>query len=140
MGSDRPPSPTEDRIEHLAALLTALAGDQNVRVLEALAAALANRYRQEDDGVALDGPDAAGLLGCGLAEAPAPWHGPSSEHLQLCRRIARRAVRGSLADPTGGATAFHTADESPAWARHRYPVAVVGRFLFYGRTSSSQDL
>lgn len=130
----------EDRIEHLAASLIGIAGDQNVRVLEAVAAALANRYRREDDGVPADGPDEADLLGSGLAEAPAPWHGPTSERLQLCRRIARRAVRGSLADPTGGATAFHTAEESPAWARHRFPVAVVGRFLFYGPTTSPQDL
>jgi hypothetical protein len=40
-------------------------------------------------------------------------------------------LRGSLADPTLGATAFHRIDANPAWSRELLPVAVIGSFLFY---------
>ena len=53
--------------------------------------------------------------------------------LGLCRRIARRALRGSLTDPTRGANAFHRIEASPDWARELLPVAVYGPFLFYRR-------
>lgn len=135
MASDRPATPCEERIEHLAVALVTVAGDQNVRVLEAVAAALANRYRRQDETGHAAGPEEADLLGPGLAEAPAAWDGQRCERLELCRRIARRAVRGSLTDPTGGATTFHRVDESPAWARHLLPLAVFGRFLFYGSST-----
>lgn len=48
-----------------------------------------------------------------------------------CVRIACRAVAGSLADPTGGATHYHTAAVYPPWARGRAPTAVIGAHLFY---------
>jgi N-acetylmuramoyl-L-alanine amidase len=114
------------RVERLALTLLTLGGDQSVRVLEALAAALVNCAREprRDQGL-------------GLRETPAASfrHGarakPLGVKLQLCRRIARRALRGSLADPTLGATAFHRLEENPGWARHLLPVASFGSFLFY---------
>jgi hypothetical protein len=51
--------------------------------------------------------------------------------LELCRRIARRAIYGSLLDPAPAATAFHRIGESPAWSRDLLPVAIIGSFLFY---------
>lgn len=48
-----------------------------------------------------------------------------------CLRIARRAVAGVLADPTGGATHYHTDVVRPPWARGRAPSAVIGAHLFY---------
>lgn len=49
----------------------------------------------------------------------------------ICIRIARRAVSGALADPTGGATHYHAANAHPPWAKAREPSAVIGRHKFY---------
>jgi hypothetical protein len=113
-------------IDQLSGQLYDLAGDQKVRVIEALAAAVANRWR---DG--LDEPPT------GLCE-PAP--GERFEHgmarhdagrLAICRRVARRALRGTLVDPTRGATAWHRIEVSPAWSRDLLPTGMFGPFLFY---------
>lgn len=109
-------------IEAAAGLLLDLGGEHSVRVVEALAAVLANRRHQ---GLPLDGEVR------GLAEASARFAPQADERLRLCRRIARRALGASLADPTGGAIRFHRVDDSPDWARRLMPVAVVGPFLFY---------
>ena len=113
-------------VERLAMTLLRVGADQEVRVLEALAATLANGCGHDRSGADL-----------GLAEpAPAAFLdqapvGDGDRKLELGRRIARRALRGSLVDPTCGATAFHRVDANPAWARDQLPVAVIGSFLFY---------
>jgi hypothetical protein len=123
----------EHVIEELTARLLALAGDQSVRVIEALAAVYANQRRSK-------------AMVCGLCEEAAAyqteppadlWGGAAvnpgaDSQRDICRRIARRALRGSLVDPTGGAIAFHRIDANPPWARDRLPIAYVGPFLFYG--------
>lgn len=133
MADERPARVTDERIERLANALLNLAGDESVRVLEALAAALVNRLEEDDEAVETAAEALGELRRSGLFEAPAAWVGESDERLALCRRIARRALRGSLLDPTGGATAFHRIDASPAWARRLMPLAVCGSFLFYRR-------
>lgn len=133
MADERTADVADERIERLAQALLSLAGDENVRVLEAIAAALVNRLDQDDDAVEAAAEALEELRGPGLFEAPVPWVGTSDEQLSLCRRIARRALRRSLHDLTGGATAFHRVDASPAWARSLMPVAVCGSFLFYRR-------
>lgn len=126
---------SHDPFEALAQRLLRLGSDQSVRVIEALAAALINRGAQ--DNVADDDDREGALARWGLQEAAAPFeHDP--QRLQLCRRIARRALRGSLADPTRGATAFHRIDTTPDWSRRLLPVAVFGSFLFYRRQSGIQ--
>jgi cell wall hydrolase len=121
-------SDLQDRasVERLAATLLTIGADQEVRVLEALAATLVN-------GCGRDGPSAD--IGVAEPEPPAFLHqtmtGDCDPRLALGRRIARRALRGSLVDPTRGATAFHRLDANPAWARDLLPVAVIGSFLFY---------
>ena len=114
------------RVEGLALTLFTLGNDESVRVLEALAAALVNRVRQprHDHGIGLSEPPPAGFCHTTAANS-------DGEMLQLCRRIARRALRGSLADPTVGAGAFHRLEDNPAWARDLLPVASFGPFLFY---------
>jgi N-acetylmuramoyl-L-alanine amidase len=114
--------PHAAEIEAAAEMLLDLGGEHSVRVVEALAAVLANRRHQ---GLPLDGEVR------GLAEARARFAPQADERLRLCRRIARRALGASLADPTGGAIRFHRVDDSPDWARRLMPVAVVGPFLFY---------
>ncbi len=48
-----------------------------------------------------------------------------------CLRIARRAARGVLKDPTSGATHYHTKDIYPPWSNGRRPSAEIGNHLFY---------
>lgn len=123
----RPDAATEsNRTEWLAKHLLELTNGQSVRVLEALASALANRLQEADPQGRAGGPV--------LAEAAAPFQhdAPADDgRLAVCRRIARRALHGSLSDPTCGATTFHRIDEEPPWARDHLPVSVVGPFIFY---------
>lgn len=48
-----------------------------------------------------------------------------------CQRVARRAVAGTLGDPTGGATHYHVCGQHPAWASGHAPCAEIGHHLFY---------
>lgn len=50
---------------------------------------------------------------------------------QTCLRVARRAVAGTLTDPTEGSTHYHAKSASPPWARGRAPAAEIGNHLFY---------
>jgi hypothetical protein len=118
------------REEALTFALLDLAGDESVRVVEALAAALVNGLHARPDD-ALESWEAP-VPHCGLCEDARP--GPGFERrLGVCRRIARRALRGSLADPTEGANAFHRIEASPPWARELLPIAMYGPYLFYRR-------
>jgi hypothetical protein len=115
------------------------AGGESVRVIEALAAVLANRLQ---DGIAC-------ALHSALDDRASPWRTGSAarrppllpiqsilsveseQRFQICRRVARRCLGGSLPDPTAGATAFHRQGEHPAWAEGLLPVAEFEPFLFY---------
>ena len=125
----------------LAVELFEQAGNESVRVIEALAAVLVNRLAE-----------AAARAPCSLAcpgslhvrPVPAARGAPAwpqtaeaggapepARRFEICRRIARRGLGGTLSDPTGGATAFHRHGEHPAWAEDLLPVADAGPFLFY---------
>ena len=54
-----------------------------------------------------------------------------NRNFQSCLRIAKRALAGTLKDPTAGATHYHAEDMKPPWARDRKPSAEIGRHLFY---------
>ncbi len=56
---------------------------------------------------------------------------PGNRNFDSCIRIARRAISGTLKDPTGGATHYHVKGLRPPWARGRSPVAEIGRHQFY---------
>jgi cell wall hydrolyse, putative len=49
----------------------------------------------------------------------------------MCRRIAERAIGGTLEDKTNGATHYHTNSCFPAWAHGKQPCAEIGAHLFY---------
>ena len=118
------------REEALTLALLDLASADSVRVIEALAAALANDLRERPEDAIEDWsapPAPSGLCEDGRVVRDFECR------LGLCRRIARRALRGSLTDPTRGANAFHRIEASPDWARELLPVAVYGPFLFYRR-------
>jgi len=50
---------------------------------------------------------------------------------KICLRIARRALAGTLKDPTNGATHYHAKSMTPPWARNREPSAEIGNHRFY---------
>ena len=56
---------------------------------------------------------------------------PDDRVFKICLRIARRALAGTLKDPTHGATHYHAKDAAPPWARNRKPSAVIGNHKFY---------
>jgi hypothetical protein len=114
-------------VERLADDLFDLAGGQDVRVIEALAAVLARRWR---------GGFQNPLRGLSEATFEHGFANQASDadtamRRAICQRIARRALRGSLVDPTRGATAVHRIDDSPAWSRDLLPIGMFGPFLFY---------
>ena len=118
------------------------AGSESVRVIETLAAVLANRLR---DGIACAlhpglVADCTALPRRTLASGARRtlWRpidpflsAESEQRFQVCRRIARRSLGGGLPDPTDGATAFHRLGEHPAWAEELLPLTELGPFLFY---------
>ena len=57
--------------------------------------------------------------------------GRDNRNFQSCLRIARRALAGTLKDPTGGATHYHAKGMTPPWAKDRKPSAGIGRHRFY---------
>jgi spore germination cell wall hydrolase CwlJ-like protein len=54
-----------------------------------------------------------------------------NRNFQSCLRIARRALAGTLKDPTSGATHYHEKSASPPWAKDRTPPAEIGNHKFY---------
>jgi hypothetical protein len=118
------------RVERLTDTLFDLAGDEDVRVIEALAAVLARQCEKQ-------WRDRPARPRRGLSEGSArPFASEASDpdavaRRAICQRIARRALHGSLVDPTRGATAVHRIDDSPAWSRDLLPIGMFGPFLFY---------
>jgi N-acetylmuramoyl-L-alanine amidase len=119
------------REDALTLKLLDLAGGESVRVVEALAAALVNDLRERPEEAIHDWSDAPSPLP-GLCEDGGAIDDVGCR-LALCRRVARRALRGCLVDPTRGANAFHRIEASPDWARGLLPVATFGPYLFYRR-------
>jgi Cell Wall Hydrolase len=118
-----------EREQALSLMLLDLAGTETVRVIEALAAALVNDLHERPEEASWEWP-VAPTTGLGEDSRVIDDFGG---RLGLCRRVARRALRGSLSDPTRGANAFHRIEASPDWARELLPVAVYGPYLFYRR-------
>jgi spore germination cell wall hydrolase CwlJ-like protein len=143
MRAQLPPARPDTTAEILALTLWGEAADRSVRAMEALAALVVNRARQA---AIPGGPAHWGRGIAGVCRAPFqfpcwnrnhPRHAalrevpPGDGALAICRRIAARAVGGSLPDPTGGATHFHDAAALPSWALGRAAVAEIGGLCFY---------
>lgn len=54
-----------------------------------------------------------------------------SPGMAVCLRIARRACKGLLDDPTDGATHYHANHITPRWAEGHAACAAIGNHLFY---------
>lgn len=142
-----PDSASADSRAHDAAILAltlyAEAGDRPLRAIEALAALVMNRHRsgQSHWGHGITGICRAPFqFPCWNTRHPnharlrtaAPGgEAAHSAQMELCRRVALRALSGALPDPTGGATHMHADDSQPSWSIGRTPVAEIGGLLFY---------
>lgn len=138
----------------LAASLHAEAGTRPVRAIEALAAVVANRARDaaQDATARLrftpalrpGGTPTWPVLVAAACRAPFVFAGRSAARYAAtsgsaerdpahaaCRRIAARALAGTLGDPTGGATHWHVAEALPAWAVGQVALAEIGGLVFY---------
>ncbi len=115
-----PDADAADAATRIAARLATAYHGESVRTLEALAAAEANRLARR---------------------APARFARTAEldradpERLGRCRRIARRALAGTLATPVAGAAAYHRETARPAWAEGRKPLAEVAGFVFHARAA-----
>ncbi len=70
-------------------------------------------------------------FGC-WRQGGAAWEAaPDSDALAMCRRVAIRALAGSLPDLAPGATHWHALHAMPAWALGRMPVAETGGLALY---------
>ena len=135
--------------EILAVTLRAEAGSRSVRAIEALAALVVNRARLAAEAPAPRARFAPGLRAGAnraalLAEAcRAPFlfrcwqpgrlraEAPADAAMEVCRRIAARALGGTLPDPTAGATHWHDGATLPGWAIGHVPTAEIGGLVFY---------
>jgi N-acetylmuramoyl-L-alanine amidase len=121
-------------VELVARTIAAEGRDGGLALMQAVAAVIANRWRRAGLGradagtVCCDGAVFACWRG---GRRPPDIIGPLAA---TCRRLARRALAGTLADPTDGATRYHHQDAFPRWSRGCAPNAQIGDRLFYGET------
>ena len=129
-------------VDVLARTLYGEARGDRVRVKEAIAAVVMNRVRRaRERGGYWWGNSVSEVclrpwqFPCWTPGSPARARiaalDPRNATFRSCLRIARRAVRGALKDPTSGATHYHDARANPHWARGRSPVAEIGGRAFY---------
>jgi len=136
------PRPPVDEADILARTLWGEARGESARGMEAVAAVVMNRLAvARRRGRHWWGDSVAGI--CRAPWQFSCWNAGDPNRAKLLAvdsrdpafamalRIARRAMSGRLPDPTGGATHYHAAGVSPAWAAGKAPSAEIGRHLFY---------
>lgn len=132
----------EGDIDILARTLYGEVRTARVRTKEALAAVVMNRVRRaRERGGYWWGASVAEVcqrrwqFPCWNPGSPARQRlearTPDNATFRSCRRIARRAVHGTLKDPTAGATHYHAVGDNPHWARGRAPAVEIGGHAFY---------
>jgi spore germination cell wall hydrolase CwlJ-like protein len=102
--------------------LDAIVLDGNVRAMEGVACALVragSRMQVQADAVLSDHAHPIRL----------PVIGSASHTMAM--RTARRALAGSIPDPSLGAAAFHRMGDMPEWARATKPLVQIGEIVFY---------
>lgn len=143
--SDIPPriAAEETAIDTLARTLWGEAFSDPVRGKEAIAAVILNRVKASRARFGCDWWGGTVVEACLAGDQFSCWHRSAVARRDLmqvrvtdpvfatCRRIAARAVRGALVDPTYGATHYHRLGETPPWAVRNDPTVVIGRKKFY---------
>lgn len=89
-------------------------------------------------GVVYQGSDQAGCqfsFACDGAMARAP----SLAFWTRARHVAEAALAGSVYEPVGSATFYHTRSVAPAWRLRMIPVATVGAHIFYRLPQDTPD-
>lgn len=136
------PETTEPDVTILARTIYGEARGESVRGKEAVAAVVMNRFRRARERGGYWWGDTVGEV-CLRPWQFSCWNKddpnfekivsvkPADRVFGACLRIARRAVGGVLADPTGGATHYHAKGVFPPWARGRVACFEVGRHQFY---------
>jgi len=142
--NQKSPAVEKNEIDTLARTLWGEARGEEVRGMEAVAAVVMNRVNADlwQD----NKPDWWGegvVAVCRKDWQFSCWNkdDPNREKMlaldssdpifQICKRIAAKAVRGALQDPTGGATHYHHEDLTPKWARGKTPTVQIGKHVFY---------
>ena len=135
--------PREAAAEILALTLWGEASDRPVRAIEALAALVMNRARRAAEP---HGPAHWGRGVAGVCRAPFQfpcWNRNHPRHarlrdipagdaaLAICRRIATRALAGTLPDPTGGGPPYPRPLGRPRWGPRRPAAAGLGGLWVY---------
>lgn len=132
-------------IDILARTIWGEARGESVRGMEAVAGVILNRARiAEDRGGFWWGRGIAEIcckpfqFSCWNANDPNRAKllsvGSDDPHFAIAQRIATRALRGALADPTKGADHYHADGVTPDWAAGREGCVVIGRHVFYRLT------
>lgn len=142
---DTPPqiAAQETAIDTLARTIWGEAHGESVRGKEAVAAVVMNRVKQARSRFGFDWWGGTVVEACLGPDQFDCWRRspesrrrllnvrPDDPVFAVCRRIACRAVRGALVDPTGGAVRYHRRNDSPWWAHGLEPTVTIGRRLFY---------
>ncbi|HYG89543.1 MAG TPA: cell wall hydrolase [Azospirillum sp.] len=140
-----PGASIEEAVDTLARTLWGEARGEPVRGIEAVAAVVINRVRRAERRGGFWWGDSVVAV-CRKPYQFSCWNADDPNRAKLravtaadpvfatCLRVARRAVAGLLADPTGGATHYHAIGLHPDWAVGHGPCAEIGRHLFYNTT------
>lgn len=125
------------QVDILARTLWGEARGEGQRGMEAVAAVIMNRARHptrwpnDPAGVAQQ-PWQFSAWNAGDPNRPLMQRVTSQDpQFHAALAIARRAIRGELTDPTGGANHFHTHAVAPSWSRGQTPVLILGGHRFF---------
>ncbi len=133
---------TDPAIDTLARTIWGEARGETVRGQEAVAAVVMNRVRRAEERGGYWWGDTVETV-CRKPWQFSCWNENDPNRIKIlsvtgddpvfaaCLRIARRAVRRVLKDPTRGATHYHAKGLLPPWARDKRPCAEIGHHLFY---------
>jgi hypothetical protein len=123
--------PLEGAVNRMARTLWTEARHEPVRAIEGVAAVLRNTPDYLQPATRRAESQWGENQRAESQRAGRAWICPGDPMHAVCRRIARRALAGALADPTRGATRYHRADREPEWAGALSPCAHIGNLLFY---------
>lgn len=134
----------KDPIEVLTRTIYGEVRGESVRCKEAIAAVVMNRVSMaQARGGWWWGSDVIGVclkpwqFSCWNPSNPNRTHAltatDADKKFGTCRKVARRAIGGSLIDPTGGALHYHNDTTHPPWAWNFEPSVVIGKYSFYSK-------